>query len=222
MNILEKLREVQTKLKVGKNKVNSFGNYNYRSCEDILEAVKPILKDVNATITIDDSIVQVGDRFYVRSCAYFRDCEDQNNFIAADAYARETEDRRGMDPAQVTGATSSYARKYALGGLLLLDDAKDPDTDENKKEADAKATKSDKVKKTAKTDNKVDASDLDKYVTDAQIKTLEMLLKKADVTVEKFNSIMKIDFIYELPADKYDEAVKKLETAISVKEGKGE
>lgn len=222
MNVFEKLREVQTKLKVGKNKVNSFGNYNYRSCEDILEAVKPILKDVNATITIDDSIVQVGDRYYVRSCAYFRDCEDQNNFIAADAYARETEDRRGMDPAQVTGATSSYARKYALGGLLLLDDAKDPDTDENKKEADAKATKSDKVTKIKKSDKNVDASDLDKYVTDAQIKTLEMLLKKADVTVDKFNSIMKIDFIYELPVEKYDEAVKKLETAISVKEGKGD
>ena len=222
MNVFEKLREVQTKLKVGKNKVNSFGNYNYRSCEDILEAVKPILKEVNATITIDDSIVQVGERYYVRSCAYFRDCEDPNNFIAADSYARETEDRRGMDPAQVTGATSSYARKYALGGLLLLDDAKDADTDEMKKETDAKAAKADKVTKIRKNDKKVDASDLDKYVTDGQIKTLEMLLKKADVTVEKFNSIYQIGFIYELPVDKYDEAVKKLETAIAVKEGKGE
>lgn len=222
MNVFEKLREVQTKLKVGKNKVNSFGNYNYRSCEDILEAVKPILKEVNATITIDDSIVQVGDRYYVRSCAYFRDCEDPNNFVAADAYAREAEERRGLDPAQVTGSTSSYARKYAVGGLLLVDDQKDPDTDEFKKETDAKATKSDKVTKIKKSDKNVDASDLDKYVTDAQIKTLEMLLKKADVTVDKFNSIMKIDFIYELPVEKYDEAVKKLETAISVKEGKGE
>ena len=180
------------------------------------------MKDVNATITIDDSIVQVGDRYYVRSCAYFRDCEDPNNFIAADSYARETEDRRGMDPAQVTGATSSYARKYALGGLLLLDDAKDPDTDEMKKETDAKATKSDKVTKIKKPDKKVDASDLDKFITDAQAKTLEMLLKRADVSVEKFNSIYSVDFIYELPADKYEEAVKKLETAISVKEGKGE
>lgn len=218
MNVFEKLREVQTKLKVGKNKVNSFGNYNYRSCEDILEAVKPILKEVNATITIDDSIVQVGERYYVRSCAYFRDCEDPNNFIAADSYARETEDRRGMDPAQVTGATSSYARKYALGGLLLLDDAKDADTDEMKKETDAKAARADKAKKTEKTDNKVDASDLDNYVTAEQIKVLKMLLKKADVGVDKFNSIYGLTIISELPADKFEEARNKLEAAVKVKE----
>ena len=219
MTVWEKLREVQTKLKVGKNKVNSFGNYNYRSCEDIQEAVKPLLKEVNATITLDDTIVQIGERYYVKATAYFHDCDDPDTFVGVDAFAREADDRRGMDPAQVTGSTSSYARKYALGGLLLLDDAKDPDTDEMKKESDAKSAKADRAKKPSK---KVDASDLDRFVTDTQVKTLEMLLQRADVSVEKFNSIYGLAMIYELPVDKYDEAVKKLESAISVKEGKGD
>ena len=219
MELWGKLTIVQTKLNAPKSRTNSFGNYKYRSCEDILEAVKPLLSEVNASITIEDQIIQIGERYYVKATAYFHDNDKPDAFCAVDAFAREPEEKRGADPAQITGASSSYARKYALGGLLLVDDQKDPDTDEYVKEADAKASKADKGKKTAK---KVDASDLDKYVTDAQIKTLEMLLKKADVTVEKFNSIMKIDFIYELPVDKYDEAVKKLETAISVKEGKGE
>lgn len=216
MTAWEKLKVVQTKLNAPKNRTNTFGKYKYRSCEDILEAVKPLLSEVNASITLCDQIVNVGDRYYVEASAYFHDCDDPDRFIGVDAYARETESRPGMDPAQVTGAASSYARKYALGALLLIDDQKDPDTDEFKNEADAKEKKPEKAAKKQKQAD--DASDLDKYVTAAQVKTLEMLLERAGVTVEKFNQIYNLTIISEMPVDKYDEAVKKLETAISVKE----
>lgn len=216
MTAWEKLKVVQTKLNAPKNRTNTFGKYKYRSCEDILEAVKPLLAEVNASITLCDQIVNVGDRYYVEASAYFHDCDDPDKFIGVDAYAREADGRPGMDPAQITGASSSYARKYALGALLLVDDQKDPDTDEFKNETEAKEKKPEKAAKKPKQAD--DASDLDKYVTTAQIKTLEMLLERAGVTVEKFNQIYNLTIISEMPVDKYDEAVKKLETAISVKE----
>ena len=216
MTAWEKLKVVQTKLNAPKNRTNTFGKYKYRSCEDILEAVKPLLSEVNASITLCDQILNVGDRYYVEASAYFHDCDDPDKFIGVDAYAREADGRPGMDPAQVTGSASSYARKYALGALLLIDDQKDPDTDEFKNETEAKEKKSEKAAKKPKQAD--DASDLDKYVTTAQVKTLEMLLERAGVTVDKFNQIYNLAIISEMPVDKYDEAVKKLETAISVKE----
>lgn len=112
------LAEIQSKLKVPKNQRNSFGNYNYRSCEDILEAVKPLLGD--SILTISDELVQVGDRYYIKATAKF-------NSIEVTAYAREEEIKKGMDGAQITGSASSYARKYALNGLFLIDDTKDSD-----------------------------------------------------------------------------------------------
>ena len=212
MKVNEKLLKVQTELKAPKNRKNSFGNYSYRSCEDILEAVKPLLAEVKAFIKLSDMIQQIGDRYYVNATAWFVDCENEGEMISADAYAREPEDKKGMDAAQITGTASSYARKYALNALLLIDDAKDPDTDEYKVEQDAKVAKfAQKPKK------KVDASDLDKFINEGQLRTLEMLLEKADVSVEKFNSIFKLTVLSELPSDKYDDAVKKLEAAIKVK-----
>lgn len=127
MGVYDKLSEVQRKLKAPKNQHNSFGNYNYRSCEDILEGVKPLLDD--ATLYITDEIIQVGDRFYVKATATFRSGPDS---ITASAYAREQTDKKGMDQSQVTGAASSYARKYALNGLFLIDDTKDADTMDNR------------------------------------------------------------------------------------------
>jgi len=118
-----KLHEIQQKLKAPKNQRNTFGNYNYRNCEDILEAVKPLLGD--AVLTISDEIVQVGDRFYVKATATFKDKEV---VTSATAFAREAIEKKGMDSAQITGAASSYARKYALNGLFLIDDTKDPDS----------------------------------------------------------------------------------------------
>lgn len=125
-NIIEKLTEIQKKLNAPKNQRNNFGNYNYRSCEDILQAVKPLL--VDSVILVSDEIQLIGDRFYVKATATFKTDSDQ---ISVSAYARESFDKKGMDAAQITGATSSYARKYALNGLLLIDDNKDADSMDN-------------------------------------------------------------------------------------------
>lgn len=128
MSVYKKLIEVQNKLKAPKTQYNSFGKYYYRNCEDILEAVKPILDSIKASLFIKDEIELIGDRFYVKAIVTFIDIETGENFSVS-ALARESEDKKGMDSAQVTGATSSYARKYALNGLFLIDDTKDNDHD---------------------------------------------------------------------------------------------
>lgn len=128
MNVLEKLAQVQQKLAVPKDNKNSFGNYNYRSAEDIESKVKPLLEEVKATIVLTDEMVEVGGRVYVKSTAYFLDLEEVGSSTEAIAYAREAETKKGMDDSQITGSTSSYARKYALGGLLLIDNEKDADS----------------------------------------------------------------------------------------------
>ena len=121
------LSEIQSKLKAPKGQVNKFGNYKYRSCEDIIEAVKPILAAHKAALVISDEIVMVGERVYVKATA--RLTGPENTFIGeATAYAREQESKKGMDEAQITGSASSYARKYALNGLFAIDDTKDADT----------------------------------------------------------------------------------------------
>ena len=127
MNIYEKLLNVQSKLKAPKSQFNKFGGYNYRNCEDILEAAKPICKEVNALVWLTDKIVMVGERYYVEATATFVDVESGEKLLAV-AYAREEESKKGMDGSQVTGASSSYARKYALNGLFDIDDTKDSDT----------------------------------------------------------------------------------------------
>ena len=126
MNIREKLGAVQKTLKAPKSQYNSFGKYNYRSCEDILEAAKPLCVDNGLVLTISDEITLVGNRVYVKATATVADTES-GEVISVSGMAREAEDKKGMDPAQLTGATSSYARKYALGGLFALDDTKDAD-----------------------------------------------------------------------------------------------
>ena len=126
VNIYEKLMKIQTELKAPKNQFNSFGNYNYRSQEDILEGLKPLLAEYKAAITIVDEIVLVGERYYVKATARLIDIE-KGDEIWATAYAREDETKKGMDLSQLTGSTSSYARKYALNGLFAIDDTKDSD-----------------------------------------------------------------------------------------------
>ena len=126
MNIQEKLFYIQQNLKAPKGQYNKFGDFHYRSCEDIQEAVKPILKEVKAVLLIGDEIIQIGSRFYIKATAALQDIES-NEQIANTAFAREVEEKPKMDAAQVTGSCSSYARKYALNGLFCIDDAKDPD-----------------------------------------------------------------------------------------------
>lgn len=121
----EKLFEIQQKLKAPKGQVNTFGGYKYRSCEDIFEAVKPLLKEQKLVLQTTDELVQVGDRYYVKATAILSDGKET---ITNTAYAREEESKKGMDSSQITGACSSYARKYALNGLFLIDDVKDSDS----------------------------------------------------------------------------------------------
>lgn len=130
MEFIEKIVAIQSELKAPKGQYNSFGKYNYRSCEDILEGVKPLLAKHGLVLTIRDGIELIGDRFYVKATATITDGKEQ---LSTDAYARESADKKGMDASQVTGATSSYARKYALNGLLAIDDTKDADTMDNSK-----------------------------------------------------------------------------------------
>lgn len=120
----KKLWTIQQTLNAPKGQYNKFGGYSYRSAEDILEAVKPLLQ--NVTLMVSDEIILIGDRYYVKATATLSDGEDS---ISATAFAREEKEQKGMTAGQLTGATSSYARKYALNGLFCIDDAKDPDTD---------------------------------------------------------------------------------------------
>ena len=123
--LLLHLAQIQSELKAPKGQRNTFGKYNYRSCEDILEAVKPLLKERGLVILITDDIVQLGERYYVRATATIYDSE--GSYISNSALAREEAVKKGMDASQITGATSSYARKYALNGLFAIDDTKDAD-----------------------------------------------------------------------------------------------
>jgi hypothetical protein len=131
MNIYEKLQKIQLELEVPKSQFNAFGKYNYRSCEDILSAVKPVAAKYDSVVTVSDEMVEIGGRFYIKATATLKDCESEGGSglsVYSVGYAREEETKKGMDAAQITGAASSYARKYALNGLFCLDDTKDADS----------------------------------------------------------------------------------------------
>jgi hypothetical protein len=159
MNIYQKLSEVQKELKAPKNQYNSFGKYSYRSCEDILEAVKPLCIEKGLIVTISDEIEVKQDRYYVKAVVTVIDIESEKEYSVT-GYAREAENKKGMDDSQVTGATSSYARKYALNGMFAIDDTKDADADEHKKQQDKKTT----TKKTQTTEHKFDRNKALKYI----------------------------------------------------------
>lgn len=125
--ITQKLATIQQKLKAPKGQYNSFGKYAYRNAEDILEAVKPLCAETGTVVLLSDDIINIGNRFYVKATVALIDAETQTQ-LTVSAYAREEEEKKGMDGSQVTGASSSYARKYALNGLFAIDDTKDSDT----------------------------------------------------------------------------------------------
>jgi len=181
MTLLEKLQYIQSNLKAPKNQYNSFGKYHYRSCEDIQEGVKPLLKETKTVLTISDEIVQIGGRYYVKATAKLLDCES-NQTIENVAYAREEESKKGMDASQVTGATSSYARKYALNGLFCIDDNKDADSMDN-------------------TNEKV------KTITQKEADTLKELVKKKGLDINKVFNVP----VEQLTKEQYVAALKKLE-----------
>lgn len=135
---MEVLKNIQQELKAPKGQYNNFGKYKYRSAEDILEAVKPLLGKYGAQLTLTDDIIEVGGRIYVKATAKLTDGKEE---AVTTAFAREPAEKKGMDESQITGTASSYARKYALNGLFLIDDTKDADTDEYSKQQGKQAPK---------------------------------------------------------------------------------
>lgn len=199
-NVYEKLMNIQAELKAPKNQYNEFGKYHYRSCEDILEGLKPLLKKYKATLTISDEIVQIGNRYYVKSTATLIDAENEVNFldgqgvISVSAYAREDEQKKGMDLSQLTGSTSSYARKYALNGLFAIDDTKD----------------SDATNKHGKEDEKNKSQ-----LSDAQIKRLYAIAYSVGYDSEKVKEHVMKKFnkeIKDLTKEEYDQVCKGYES----------
>lgn len=187
-NIYGKLADIQNKLKVEKNKHNEFANFNYRSCEDILLAVKPLLKEHNLVLLLNDELEQLGDRVYIKANAILTDGE---NDIKVSALAREPEKPKAkMDESQTTGSTSSYARKYALNGLFALDDGEDPD-DPNMKPKD------------------------EKLITKEQIEELRKL-GFDDKRLENMAKYYKVELVKDVLYSQAEEAIKKQRKAIEL------
>ncbi len=181
----EKLLLVQQLLKAPKGQKNNFGGYSFRSAEDILEAAKPLLGDQGLVLTISDEVVLIGDRYYVKATAsIFNGIET----ISTVAYARESENKKGMEASMITGSTSSYARKYALNGLFAIDNNKDIDSMDN-----TSIGKSTIVKKgaVAAAKDALKAKKTDDNVTDEQIKDVKALMKTANVKVADMNAGLK-------------------------------
>ena len=190
MNVYEKLAAIQSELKAPKSQYNNFGKYAYRNCEDILEALKPLLKEHKSAIYIADEIVTVLERFYVKATVTFIDAETGEKIINT-AYAREEESKKGMDGSQVTGASSSYARKYALNGMFAIDDTKD----------------SDFTNTTTKGDNP--------GLSEAQIKRLLAIANKVNISADDVKIVVAKSFgvqdLRKMNKQQYDEICSRLE-----------
>ena len=194
MTVYKKLIKVQMELKAPKNQRNNFGNYNYRSCEDILEALKPILAKHEATVFISDKVVVKENNWaYIETTATFVDIETGES-ISTTAFARETENKKGMDSSQITGSASSYARKYALNGLFLIDDSVDPDSDSHQKITGGESQGSNR--KFTKDDVTALRLDLVKVATATKkdVNELEAWVAQ-QIGVDSFDSINQLSFV---------------------------
>lgn len=172
---MKELIDIQKRLKAPKGQFNSFGGYKYRSCEDILEAVKPLLHENGCTMTLSDTLVNFADRFYVMATATIRNSAGES--VEAHAYAREALTKKGMDDSQITGTASSYARKYALNGLFLIDDTKDADTDAYVKQTNRKEA--------PKEDLTAVAPDLDAIAPDRELAKLQGLCTQYGIDIKE-------------------------------------
>lgn len=203
MNIYEKLGIIQSKLKAPKGQYNSFGKYKYRSCEDILEAVKPLLVETKTVLCITDQMEVVGDRIYVRAETHLKDAEDSSSEIVTVAYAREEESKKGMDSSQVTGAASSYARKYALNGLFCIDDNKDSDSTNTGEKEKTSGRKVESAKETEMISSEATMSIkniIDKYPEAKLLEQIKTRFKVNDIkslTKEKGQKCLKMLIDYD-------------------------
>lgn len=219
MNVYEKLQRVQFGLKAPKNQYNKFGNYHYRNCEDIQEAAKPLLQEVKAALIVGDELMLIGDRYYIKATARFVDCESGET-VDNTAYAREEQEKKGMDVSQVTGSTSSYARKYALNGLFCIDDVKDADNQDNIAGKGTKGSaKTSGKQETGKLENRkqslsaAPAAEADK-VTPAMIESVRSMVEKYSTKGLKMEKILKmysIKDMTEMSVAQYKDCMNKLE-----------
>ena len=192
MTIIEKLAIIQQELIAPKNQYNSFGKYNYRSCEDILEGLKPCLMKVGAAVTVSDEIVQIGERYYIKATATLHDIETADS-VSNTAYAREEDSKKGMDSSQVTGATSSYARKYALNGLFCIDDVKDADSRDNRQKEAADQQKAEVEQK------KIENS----LINEVKVKALNSRCESEGVDPKRILTLYKVKSFAELTELKF-------------------
>lgn len=202
--ITEVLHSIQQQLKAPKGQYNEFGKYKYRSCEDILEAIKPLLAEPKAALTITDEVVAIGTRIYVKATVTLSVGE---NTVCTSAYAREPENKKGMDEAQITGATSSYARKYALNGLFAIDDTKDADAT-NKHRQEPKETPKPKPVKPAPPKGNI---------TPDQQSTIMDMVAEAGVEVDKILAFCGCKTFETIPAAMFDTVMNKLQATIDAK-----
>lgn len=198
---MDKLIAIQSELKAPKGQYNSFGKYKYRSAEDILEAVKPLCVKHNVLLTLTDSIVLIGERYYVKATARV---SDGTNVVEVTALAREDLDKKGMDGSQITGTASSYARKYALNGLFCIDDTKDADTDEYAAKTQGKADPD--AKKDAEKKKELETT----AISAAEAKTLKGLIEMTGTDEKKLLKSYKAATIEALSKAQWAQAVKIL------------
>ena len=198
MSIYAKLAQVQTELKAPKNQFNKFGNYNYRNIEDILEGLKPLLLKHGVTLIMTDSIEVVGEEKYLKATATMYDTETGES-VENHAFAKESTEAKGMTPAQITGSCSSYARKYALGGLLLIDDTKDDDSNESHEEKAAKAKE--------KADEKKVEDVKQMNIGEAKVRALIAKAEKDGVDIKKLCQAYKVSKLYDITEAKFNNIV---------------
>ena len=187
MTIYEKLSTIQVKLNAPKKQYNSYGGYNYRSCEDILEGLKPHLEETKTAVTVNDEVVLIGERYYIKATATLHDCESDKS-VSNTAYAREELTKKGMDASQITGSTSSYARKYALNGLFCIDDVKDADTRDNRQK---------EAVEQAKAETEVQNIE-NSIIDDLKARALKARCVAEQVPEEKILQLYKVDAIEKL------------------------
>lgn len=193
MSLKEKLSEIQREIKVPKELFNKFGGFYYRNAETILSEFKKYEEDLKVSLILEDEVVEVAGNIYVKATAILMDCESEER-IYTTAYARESEQKKGMDEAQITGSASSYARKYALNGLFLLDDVKDPDTDEYRnQQTESSATQNNKNTKSQKVNQNhiisLRKTFEEKGIDENKVLVMYKVEKIEDLTINQFKNI---------------------------------
>lgn len=193
MSLKEKLSKIQREIKVPKELFNKFGGFYYRNAETILSEFKKYEEDLKVSLILEDEVVEVAGNIYVKATAILMDCESEER-IYTTAYARESEQKKGMDEAQITGSASSYARKYALNGLFLLDDVKDPDTDEYRnQQTESSATQNNKNTKSQKVNQNhiisLRKTFEEKGIDENKVLVMYKVEKIEDLTINQFKNI---------------------------------